>query len=193
MFRAILYSDLDFETAAFSTLSDAAKDFLQSLLQREEFKRPSAEQALQHDWLLLEGVDAAPGAFDDGETEEQHMPLADSIVQRLQRYGTYGSLRQAALRKVAHAVADFKGKNVSNLPAALKLLSDLLPSESASSDGRVSVAALKSALQSGHFSLTDIEAEQLLRQVHAADDGTIDLDEWMAVMADWHAVCFFLF
>lgn len=32
-------------------------------------------------------------------------PLSSSIVQRLQRFGTYGRLKQAALRKVAHNLA----------------------------------------------------------------------------------------
>ena len=32
-------------------------------------------------------------------------PLGGDIVQRLQRFGTYGRLKQIALRKVAHNIA----------------------------------------------------------------------------------------
>ena len=33
------------------------------------------------------------------------VPLGGDIVQRLQRFGTYGRLKQIALRKVAHNIA----------------------------------------------------------------------------------------
>ncbi len=33
------------------------------------------------------------------------LPLGGDIVQRLQRFGTYGRLKQIALRKVAHNIA----------------------------------------------------------------------------------------
>ena len=45
-------------------------------------------------WLHPEEEDAA-----------SDRPLSSSIVQRLQRFGTYGRLKQAALRKVAHNLA----------------------------------------------------------------------------------------
>ena len=32
-------------------------------------------------------------------------PLGSDIVQRLQRFGTYGRLKQVALRKLAHNIA----------------------------------------------------------------------------------------
>ena len=40
-------------------------------------------------------------------TEEvaTEVPLGGDIVQRLQRFGTYGRLKQIALRKVAHNIA----------------------------------------------------------------------------------------
>lgn len=40
-------------------------------------------------------------------TEEvaSDLPLGGDIVQRLQRFGTYGRLKQIALRKVAHNIA----------------------------------------------------------------------------------------
>ena len=47
---------------------------------------------------------------------------------------------------------------------------------------------LKAALQGGHFELSSAEVEQLLGQVDAHPDGTIDLEEWVAAMADLRTV-----
>ena len=39
------------------------------------------------------------------DSSPSQTPIARSIVQRLQRFGTYGRLKQVALRKVAHTFA----------------------------------------------------------------------------------------
>ena len=44
----MLYSDLDFERAPWDSVSPECKDLVQSLLQRDPAKRPTAAQALQH-------------------------------------------------------------------------------------------------------------------------------------------------
>ena len=54
-------------------------------------------------------------------TEEvaSDVPLGGDIVQRLQRFGTYGRLKQIALRKVAHNI-DSDSALVSELRAAFR-------------------------------------------------------------------------
>jgi hypothetical protein len=46
VFRAVLYSDLDFESSPWDTLSADAKHFVQALLNREADQRPTALEAL---------------------------------------------------------------------------------------------------------------------------------------------------
>ena len=50
VFRAVLYSDLDFESPPWDTLSPDAKDLLQAMLQRDPEKRISAPDAPHHRW-----------------------------------------------------------------------------------------------------------------------------------------------
>ena len=50
VFRAVLYSDLDFESPPWDTLSADAKDLLQAMLLRDPEKRISAHDALHHRW-----------------------------------------------------------------------------------------------------------------------------------------------
>jgi len=173
VFRAVLYSELDFDSAPWDVLSPGAKDLVSSLLQRAADARPTADAALQHPWLQ-----------EDAETSAQ-MPLGDSIVQRLQRYGTFGRLKQAALRKVAHAALELRDCPSVGLPASLTASFSALDADAT---GRIPLRALRAELQGGHFNLTAAEAEQLLKQVDADDDGNVDWEEWVAAMCDWGTV-----
>ncbi|GAB4824203.1 hypothetical protein N2152v2_011249 [Parachlorella kessleri] len=167
VFRAILYADLDFDSPPWDTLSADARDFVQSLLQRDEALRPSAEKALQHRWL--QELQLAPD-----------VPLSDSIVQRLQRFGTYGQLKQLALTQVAHGIAAD-----SSLIADLR---DLFRQLDPQDTGKVSYATLQQALQDGHFNLTPSEAQQLMAQIDVDHSGDICFDQWIASLVDWRKV-----
>lgn len=152
---------------SFPALADAARDFIQACLQRDEKKRPTAEQLLDHPWL-------------QDELAVSDVPFSDTIVQRLQRFGLYGRFRQLALKALVRNVADSK-EQFSDMRAAFQAL-DM------NSDGQVTYTELKDALQSGKFDLSGQEVEQLLEQVDQNNNGLIDFEEWVAAMADWRSV-----
>ncbi|KAL4447878.1 hypothetical protein ABPG75_005097 [Micractinium tetrahymenae] len=167
MHREIRSAELDFRSPPWDTLSDDARDLVQSLLQRDEAKRPTAEQALQHRWLQ----DAAPGC------SYEEVPLSDSIVQRLQRFGTYGRLKQIALMVVANCippdstvVADLRG-----------LFLELDPADR----GRVPYTRLQAELEDGRYTLSPAEAQQLLSRLDMNGDGEISFATWVASLMDW--------
>ncbi|KAL4553740.1 hypothetical protein Ndes2526B_g03571 [Nannochloris sp. 'desiccata'] len=121
--------------------------------------------------------------------------LGDTIVQRLQRYGMYGRLKQAALRKIAHAARELASSSSSSsrngastnteLPAALQAAFSRVDVEK---NGRVSRAALRDELCSGRFNLSHGEADQLLSQVDDDEDGSVDWEAWVAAMTEWRAL-----
>jgi len=51
LFRRILYKDPDFRGGAWVHISEACKNFVLSLLNKNAAKRPTAEEALNHPWL----------------------------------------------------------------------------------------------------------------------------------------------
>jgi calcium-dependent protein kinase len=69
-------------------------------------------------------------------------PFAATLVQRLQRYGTYGSLKRAALRKLAHELES--GARGGPATRGLRALFAELDSEGS---GRVTAAQLRHALE----------------------------------------------
>ena len=56
IFKMVLKADTDFKTAPWPSVSDAAKDCVRSLLNRDAKKRATASEILQHPWLAQQGV-----------------------------------------------------------------------------------------------------------------------------------------
>lgn len=51
MFRAVLYSKIDFKKETWQGVSEGARDFVKRLLKRDPKFRPTAEEALEHEWM----------------------------------------------------------------------------------------------------------------------------------------------
>ncbi|GAB4823735.1 hypothetical protein N2152v2_010781 [Parachlorella kessleri] len=163
----ILRAPLDFESAPWDAVSGEAKAFVQSLLQRDPDLRPTAEEALAHSWL-------------HGLKSKEDVPLGRSIVQRLQRFGTYGRLKQLALRAIA-----------SHLPRDSCLVEDLrgLFLELDPSDtGHVHFVRLQQEMEGGHFNLSPREKQQLLALVEQDGSGNITFHDFVTALMDWGQV-----
>ncbi|KIZ00641.1 hypothetical protein MNEG_7321 [Monoraphidium neglectum] len=195
LFRAILFAEFDFDWEPWPAISDEGKDFVQQMLQRDPEKRPTAVQLLHHPWLTRldggsgssssgggssssrgsEGVDRGEGAG-----LEEEAPLNDTLVQRLQRYGTYGRLKQVALREVAALMLQ-DGAVLQGLAEAFRKLDT-------QGTGRVPFQLAVEELRNGDWDLSDSEVRTLLQQFDLDRDGLIDLAEWTAALMDWGAV-----
>jgi len=167
VFRAVLFADLDFVGSPWDEISPGARDLVMKMLDRDPSRRPSASDALMHPWLQeSESAGAAADA-----------PFSDSIVQRLQRFGTYGRLKQVALRTMVTNLA-LDGELMSGLQVMLREL-DWCQS------GRVFYSDLRAALESDRFNLSPTELEQLTSHISIDEKGYIDYSTWLAAMLDW--------
>jgi len=173
IFRAILYSDLDFSDETWEGVPAAAKDLVQRMLDRDRTRRPTAAECLQHEWMFSIG---AP------EQEGVENTLKNTVVQRLQRFGTYGLLKQQALRKMAHVAAHLNGVSGALTEGMVSLGIETLP------DGRITESDLRNVLVGGNFDLSPDEADQLMAQITFDKDQAIDPDDWCAAMTEWKAV-----
>jgi calcium-dependent protein kinase len=205
VFRAVLYSEMDFKSPPWDVISIEARELVQRLLSRDPSLRPTAEEALASPWLKKRSSSKGNSSSSGGSGSESDngsngvgkngsgVLLGDTIVQRLQRYGTYGRLKQAALRKIAQAARELAltasspngSLKTTELPTALQAAFSRLDIEK---NGRVPRAALRDELCSGRFNLSDAEADQLISQVDDDDDGNIDWEAWVAAMTEWRAL-----
>ena len=88
IFRSIMCAyPIDFAAAPWPQVSAAALDFVKQCLAYEPKDRMTATKALNHPWLKL----------DVGVTK---VPLQGTVVQRLQRFSSYGIFKQKLLKRI---------------------------------------------------------------------------------------------
>ncbi|KAF8058936.1 CPK9 [Scenedesmus sp. PABB004] len=218
LWRAIMYGELNFQWAPWDTLPDGARELVQAMLTRDPDQRPTAAELLRHPWLAAaRGSSDAGGAGGGGAAAwpAAAVPLADSLVQRLQRYGTYGRLKQLVLRQVAAALAAAGAPPadagvaacVQRLASEYEALGGGAPGSSSGSsiDGSANgsanggggaaggraplpVSVLHGLLAGDGFELTEVEIRMLLSQFDTDGSGSIDFHEWLGAMLDWRRV-----
>lgn len=113
-------------------------------------------QALRHPWLkkTLSGRTLAP-----------KKPLSGTVVQRLQRYGTYGRFKQKLLTAV-----QYRMKQIVN-DKELDTLKQLFMEMDTSRHGRLSFNDLRVGLKKAGYRVSDSEVEQLMSTMDLDDDG----------------------
>eukprot|EP00195_Chlamydomonas_chlamydogama_P002656 CAMPEP_0202921416 /NCGR_PEP_ID=MMETSP1392-20130828/77385_1 /ASSEMBLY_ACC=CAM_ASM_000868 /TAXON_ID=225041 /ORGANISM="Chlamydomonas chlamydogama, Strain SAG 11-48b" /LENGTH=597 /DNA_ID=CAMNT_0049614987 /DNA_START=209 /DNA_END=2002 /DNA_ORIENTATION=+ len=175
VWRAILMQEINWNAPELHQLSRSAADFLRSLLERDPNKRPSAFQALQHSWVREEGTAA-------------ELPLGGSVVQRLQRFSTYGHLKQMVLKMIVEEIQD-EQKPAAALQTpteVVKGLQDLFQQLDTDKSGAISLDELSTGLKRQGYVLRDTELEQLVRKMDSDHDGNIVLSEFMTTLIDWN-------
>lgn len=174
VWKSILNDRIDFEAPELRQISPSARDLLRGLLHRSAEKRLTASEALRHPWLRSEGTASS-------------LPLRSSVVQRLQRFATYGRLKQL----VFHIIADEFSQRPSTQPEARALveaLTGLFHELDVDASGSVSMDELLNGLERLGYDVTSTELEHLMRRVDSNHDGSLQLGEFVAGLVDWPAL-----
>ena len=192
VWELILNSKLDFSEDAWQTFSDDARDLVARLLDRDPAKRLSAIDALKHPWLqdtpLLSGDGQGYGSGGGGEGEgggsgsglglgARDLPLQKSIIQRLQRFGTYSFLKQIVLANIAE-----EAYKLSSMTPQIQRFFNSLDKDAS---GTISFSELTQGLQGAGYVLATSEISQLMQSIDIDGNGVLDLNEVFASLVDW--------
>jgi len=183
VYEAILHQELDFETEEWDLVSNDAKDFVRSLLTRSRSDRPTSLEALQHRWIR--------------DREVSQLPVNASVVQRLQRFSTYGSFKQLVMQSMA--------RELSEDDAQVRELREIFCEMDPDGDGAVKPQEMRAILSKAGYYVSKDEFKQLVRCMEQlcatstgsigrtdkkrSDEGLILIDGFVAALIDWRKVC----
>eukprot|EP00798_Chlamydomonas_sp_ICE-L_P002422 gene2422-8742_t len=180
VWKSILTEDINWEAPELKALSPAAVDMLKCLLKRSSTERPSAKQALLHPWVKEEG-------------EAPDLPLQGTV--RLQRFSTFGRLKQMVLKMIfediqeerKNAIADNKESDFTTPErnSFVQAVQDLFNDIDTDRSGGIDLQELIEGLKRHGYRLTKNEVRQLADKVDFDHSGDIDQNELMTTLIDW--------
>ena len=157
----VLRGDYTFEESVWKDISDEAKDFIKSMLAVEPSERPTAKQALGHEWIVkhhqTRGVEERP-------SESFVKQIQESIIE----YADMGEFRKLALNVIAK-------KSSSSEIIALRKAFEEFDTENT---GTITLNEFNKALSSSDFSEEEIKA--VFRKVDVNQTDVINYTEFLA-------------
>jgi len=173
VWKSVLHDKIQWEHL--EGCSPEAIELVKGLLDRDQKGRMTADEALRAPWFKrLEG-DGSTSSAGDSDL------FKGTLVQRLQRYGAYGLLKQRALALLAADASDAD----SELGAILKKAFEDADEDSS---GTLEVDELATALRRAGYAVTDGEVGQLLQFTDIDFSGSISFDEFLATTLDWQTI-----
>ena len=157
IFESILTGALDFESDPWPTISDAAKDCVRRMLERNPAKRAKADEILKHDWMKENGV----------ATDK---PLGNAILTRLNKFAGMNKLKKEAMKIIA---AGMPADEI----AGLRQIFEAIDTDKS---GSITAEELQDALTKKGTSLKSEDVQSLLSLIDVDANGTIDYNEFLA-------------
>lgn len=157
IFESILKADLDFESDPWPAISDAAKDCVRRMLERNPAKRAKADEILKHPWMKEHGV-------------ASDKPLGNAIFNRLSNFAGMNKLKKEAMKIIA-----------AGMPAdEIAGLRQVFESIDTDKSGTITAQELHDALTKKGTSLKAEDVESLLSLIDVDANGTIEYEEFLA-------------
>lgn len=174
IFDSVRTGRFDFPSPDWDGISDAAKDFISSLLKRDPSKRLSAAAALEHRWIKeMTGV-----------VKKGYRPGRPSIVfasrsTAFMKYRDMQKLKKAALTYLA---ANATNDDITNLKSIFKKID-------VDSDGTITLQELDICLKDAHFK-PNITSDllKLREELTVSGEDRINWRDFIAMMMDKNLV-----
>lgn len=157
IFESILKSDLDFESDPWPSISDAAKDCVRLMLERNPAKRAKADEILKHPWMKEHGV-------------ASDKPLGNAILNRLNAFAGMNKLKKEAMKIIATAMP---ADEIAGLRAVFESIDT-------DKSGTITALELQEALSQKGTSLKQEDVDSLIGLIDVDANGTIEYEEFLA-------------
>ncbi|KAE9453771.1 hypothetical protein C3L33_14305, partial [Rhododendron williamsianum] len=172
---AILRGVIDFKREPWPQISDSAKNLVRQMLEPNPRKRLTAQQVLEHPWIL-------------NAKKASNVPLGDIVRTRLKQFSVMNRFKKKALRVIAEHLS----------VEEVEVIRDMFTLMDTDNDGKVTYEELRAGLRKVGSQLAEPEMK-LLMDVRMEDDahfrrafmyfdkdgsGYIELDELQEALAD---------
>ncbi|KAF4694650.1 hypothetical protein FOZ60_007617 [Perkinsus olseni] len=152
-----------FEGPRWAGISDSAKAFITSLLQRDPSKRPSAVEASKHEWITTNMSKSSSECGEDAGIDR-------SVLEGLCQFSRQNGIKRAALGMIAFSMSS--NELLENLEREFKSLDT-------DGSGTIKLQGLKQALTK-YLGIDDEEAERVFKKLDQSGDDEIHYSEFLA-------------
>ncbi|EQC29453.1 CAMK/CDPK protein kinase [Saprolegnia diclina VS20] len=157
IFASVRSGKYSYDTPEWAGVSKEAKDLIDHLLLLNASKRLTAEQALQHPWLM----GAAPAV---------ERSLNTNIMTSLKRFQGHNKLKKVALGVIADQMT---GAEINELKKTFAMID-------ADGNGVITMQELGAAVRDMGHGMLESEVLQLLQGLDIDGDGNLDYNEFLA-------------
>jgi len=160
--KKVKIGKFSFSDPIWASISDSGKDFITQLLTKEQEKRPSAEQALQHPWILQ---------ANELQKESVTGEMAMGALTNLQNFNAQSKLKQATFAFIASQLLSKNEK---------EQIDKVFRAMDTNGDGKLSKDEIKNGYAE-YFgrTLNDQEVDEMYDKVDTDKSGAIDYSEFV--------------
>ncbi|KAF3567808.1 hypothetical protein DY000_02014101, partial [Brassica cretica] len=152
---------IDFDSQPWPCISVGAKDLIKRMLNKNQKERISAENILEHPWILSEAPDK---------------PIDGVVLSRLKQFRAMNKLKKLALKVIAEGLSEEE----------IRSLKTMFESMDTDKSGSITYEELKTGLNRLGSKLPEAEVKQLMEAADVDGNGTIDYTEFITATMHRH-------
>ncbi|CAN6859717.1 unnamed protein product [Brassica oleracea] len=152
---------IDFDNQPWPCISVGAKDLIKRMLNKNQKERISAENVLEHPWILSEAPDK---------------PIDGVVLSRLKQFRAMNKLKKLALKVIAEGLSEEE----------IRSLKTMFESMDTDKSGSITYEELKTGLNRLGSKLPEAEVIQLMEAADVDGNGTIDYTEFITATMHRH-------